>query len=524
MNKLLFIIISLSSLLATAAIAQTPETLLTYGRNVEGQFSTVFISSDGSRVDYSSQQGMCGDLSPNGQLNARSQLQNPTTVELIYTPSNTIFGRVPWRTDWYPCSPDWINDTTLVIRNLDNFNDTSVMFRLQNNVLRGVPVTFPPTPQVPSLPRADMSGLQYIIPSNNRNKFVYFRCMEEISLANECTGRSEWIIYDVMLNREIGVLSDLDDQNVRGNRGWGDSPPGLARFYTWSPDDRYFLYAAFSLGGFSIYDTFEERQLDVPDQNWNLDLNRLPVWSPDSRYIAYWSTGVPDVNDLDGISLIERYGITNEEQSRLFSGLQAYDAWEERELPIEVYLQNSTINQPIVWSPNTPEIVTWDNEGNLYRLNIETSRFPTLIDTLVSGVIAWSFVQPIPTVDLPTLIPTPTPTPLPTPTPTPSPTPAAFQRLRVSAMCSDDPATSRRWRIRNPNPYPVPFTWEMYNSPSGQQGTGTAPVAVNGAPSAVILTTPTERWIPVIEVTANNRSDLAINLGIPCDWPSWLEP
>ena len=120
---------------------------------------------------------------------------------------------------------------------------------------------------------------------------------------------------------------------------------------------------------------------------------------------------------------------------------------------------------------------------------------------------------------------TPTPTPEPTATSTPTPTPsAAFRRLRVTAMCSDDPAISRRWRIRNPNPYPVPFTWEMRNSPGGQQGTGTAPVAVNGVPSAVILTTVTERWIPIIEVAANNRSDFAINLGIPCDWPSWLEP
>ena len=120
--------------------------------------------------------------------------------------------------------------------------------------------------------------------------------------------------------------------------------------------------------------------------------------------------------------------------------------------------------------------------------------------------------------------PTPTYTPSPTPTPSATPTPAAFQRLRVTAICSDDPAISRRWRIRNPNPYPVPFTWEMRNSPSGQQGTGTAPVAVNGVPSAVILTTATERWIPVIEVAANNRNDFAINLGIPCDLPSWLEP
>ena len=49
-------------------------------------------------------------------------------------------------------------------------------------------------------------------------------------------------------------------------------------------------------------------------------------------------------------------------------------------------------------------------------------------------------------------------------------------------------------------------------------------MAVNGVPSAVILTTATERWIPIIELSANNRSDFAINLGIPCDLPSWLEP
>ncbi|HYO89402.1 MAG TPA: hypothetical protein VER79_12185, partial [Candidatus Limnocylindrales bacterium] len=308
-------------------------------------------------------------------------------------------------------------------------------------------------PQAPSLPRASTSGLQYIIPSHDRTKFVYFQCMEENSSANECTVRSEWVVYDVTLNREIGVLPDMDDENVRGNRGWGDSPPGLARFYTWSPDDRYFLYAAFNSGGFSIYDTVEQRQLAVPDQNWDLDLFRLPVWSPDSRYIAYWSTGVPDVFDLDGISLIERYEITSEEQSRLYSGLQAYDAWEERELPIEVYLQNSRINQPIVWSPNTPELVTWDNEGDLYRLNVETSRLPTLIDTQVSGVIAWSFVQPIPTVDLPTITPTSistqtftpafTPTLTDTPILTPTSTPAATATPRCARRPGQHPPLAR---------------------------------------------------------------------------------
>lgn len=129
-------------------------------------------------------------------------------------------------------------------------------------------------------------------------------------------------------------------------------------------------------------------------------------------------------------------------------------------------------------------------------------------------------INPAPIPEIPTPIFTPTlmltPTLTPTPTPSATPTPAAFQRLRVTAICSDDPATSRRWRIRNPNPYPVPFTWEMLNSPGGQQGTGNVPAATGGAPSTVILTTPTERWIEVIEVTANHRSDYAVNFGLPC--------
>lgn len=56
-----------------------------------------------------------------------------------------------------------------------------------------------------------------------------------------------------------------------------------------------------------------------------------------------------------------------------------------------------------------------------------------------------------------------------TATVTPSPVP---QPLRLTSMCSPDPATVRVWRVRNPNPYDVPFTWDVYGTT--QTGSGIA--------------------------------------------------
>ena len=87
----------------------------------------------------------------------------------------------------------------------------------------------------------------------------------------------------------------------------------------------------------------------------------------------------------------------------------------------------------------------------------------------------------------PTPTPTPTPTPLPPPPPPPpaksprQPTPAAtdlppYRNLLLTSMCSDDPDVSRRWRVRNPNPYAVTFDWDVYPpDQTGQFGTLVAP-------------------------------------------------
>ena len=42
-------------------------------------------------------------------------------------------------------------------------------------------------------------------------------------------------------------------------------------------------------------------------------------------------------------------------------------------------------------------------------------------------------------------------------------------------MCSDDPATVLRWRVRNPNWYDVPFDWGLFGK--SQNGSDIAPAA-----------------------------------------------
>ncbi len=68
---------------------------------------------------------------------------------------------------------------------------------------------------------------------------------------------------------------------------------------------------------------------------------------------------------------------------------------------------------------------------------------------------------------------TPTPTSVPSITPSPTPTlPSGLALLRLTSMCSPDPASYRVWRVRNPNAVDVPFIWELVGT--GQSGMGLA--------------------------------------------------
>jgi WD40 repeat protein len=89
-------------------------------------------------------------------------------------------------------------------------------------------------------------------------------------------------------------------------------------------------------------------------------------------------------------------------------------------------------------------------------------------------IIPAPLVTPTPTA---TLVPTSTPTATFTPTATATFTPTlvippSFAKLRLTSMCSADPALTRRWRVRNSNAFPLPFTWEIYGN--GQAGSGVA--------------------------------------------------
>jgi len=57
------------------------------------------------------------------------------------------------------------------------------------------------------------------------------------------------------------------------------------------------------------------------------------------------------------------------------------------------------------------------------------------------------------------------------------------QRLKLTSMCSNNPATERRWRVRNPNSFPVEVTYNVYRTT--QSGTLTA------APGDTFFTTNT---------------------------------
>jgi WD40 repeat protein len=99
-------------------------------------------------------------------------------------------------------------------------------------------------------------------------------------------------------------------------------------------------------------------------------------------------------------------------------------------------------------------------------------------NTVVSeaGILGLSIIPlrdvlpPTPTAtNTPTIVPTSTPTNTATPTLV---IPPSFAKLRLTSMCSADPALTRRWRVRNSNAFPLPFTWEIYGN--GQAGSGVA--------------------------------------------------
>ena len=49
--------------------------------------------------------------------------------------------------------------------------------------------------------------------------------------------------------------------------------------------------------------------------------------------------------------------------------------------------------------------------------------------------------------------------------------PEQIEPLKLTSMCSNDPDLSRRWRVRNTNPWDIDFTWEVYLNIQTESGT-----------------------------------------------------
>lgn len=86
----------------------------------------------------------------------------------------------------------------------------------------------------------------------------------------------------------------------------------------------------------------------------------------------------------------------------------------------------------------------------------------------------------------------------------------SYTSLQLTSLCSDDPALTRRWRVRNENPYDVAFTWDIYSS--GQSGAAIAP-----ASSDTIFETTTEPGDNTMRIFVNGvQQDVKASSGAQC--------
>ncbi|MEQ8676771.1 MAG: PKD domain-containing protein [Aggregatilineales bacterium] len=96
-----------------------------------------------------------------------------------------------------------------------------------------------------------------------------------------------------------------------------------------------------------------------------------------------------------------------------------------------------------------------------------------------------------------------------------APITVAQSDLVVASLCSPEPGTYRRWRVRNYNPYPLAFDWEIYGS--GNTGTETAPAAVGATPGEIQFTTPVSgNPMTIIISVAGVTHDQTASNSTPC--------
>ena len=93
--------------------------------------------------------------------------------------------------------------------------------------------------------------------------------------------------------------------------------------------------------------------------------------------------------------------------------------------------------------------------------------------------------------------------------------------LNLTSMCSDDPAATRRWRVRNYTSSPIPFTWDVYNA--GQLGSGLAQPGDNFFETVTVPGSPnTTRIFWVVEGVAYSK--VKASGGAQCTTPPVVIP
>jgi hypothetical protein len=90
------------------------------------------------------------------------------------------------------------------------------------------------------------------------------------------------------------------------------------------------------------------------------------------------------------------------------------------------------------------------------------------------------------------------------------------QKLKLTALCSPNPASYRVWQVSNPNPYALNFTWELYGGVT-QSGQGVAPAAAGITPGMVTFQTQTENGANTARIFVNSKlQDTAPSNATPC--------
>jgi hypothetical protein len=73
------------------------------------------------------------------------------------------------------------------------------------------------------------------------------------------------------------------------------------------------------------------------------------------------------------------------------------------------------------------------------------------------------------------------------------------------------------WRVRNPNPRDVVVTWDVYRSPTGQNGFIVAPPAQGSTPGEVVFITQTEAGSNTVRLFVDGvQQDVKASSGARC--------